>query len=54
VTNRVQANDDGHHGEPNRIGSIRHEWTVFGGMDVGGSYMGFFERCLRESGFRTK
>jgi hypothetical protein len=53
IVGKITANET-HGGEPNRIGSIRHEWTVFGGMDVGGSYKGYFQRCLEESGFKTK
>jgi len=50
LVGKITANEL-HGGEPNRIGSIRHEWTVFGGMEVGGSYIGYFQRCLENSGF---
>ena len=50
VVGRIQTNEDGS-SEMNRLGALRHEWTVFGGMGAGSAYKGFMQRCLEESGF---
>lgn len=49
----VTSNTDPDAHEPVRINAIRHEWTVFGGMELGAGtgYRGFFQHCLEKSGF---
>jgi hypothetical protein len=51
--NAVTSNTDPDAHEPVRINAIRHEWTVFGGMELspGAGYRGFFQHCLERSGF---
>jgi hypothetical protein len=43
--------ESGDDGEPKRLFKLRHPWAVFGGALRSGTFVGYLQFCLEESGF---